>query len=382
MIKIGFLFFLVIVCLAKADDNVPFLIFQKDASTFDNTVTIGQSLNSEDFLKQLSSINTNVDVILVDELSNQDLRKLLKNQKKNIFYAPAVESAYANLKSYLDKNQLDSNIDDFKMDVAGAVNEFTARQASSNLVILTALKSKDLVLKISKRAVETNDMPKAKAPVNSTTVFGEKCAAIYDSIYLVDNSNPSKVNRLDLSSDATDFECTETLSQLKLTVSSNKTLFDAAVKEVNLIFIQSVNTQYWQLASNSSVKTAAGTFGVTYMGAPYGMDTPNKFSFVCTRTYFQLYNSTVATKPLAKVNLYIENLQVQPNYVMNNGTLFTFGKVNYCQGFFTSGIWMALVSTFLLVMILSVGLSFLSGISTMDRFDDPKGKPLTIAQEK
>ena len=59
-----------------------------------------------------------------------------------------------------------------------------------------------------------------------------------------------------------------------------------------------------------------------------------------------------------------------------------FGKVNYCQGFFTSGIWMAIMTSLLLVLILAMGISVLCNINTMDRFDDPKGKPLNIAIEK
>lgn len=184
-------------------------------------------------------------------------------------------------------------------------------------------------------------------------------------------------------------------------------LLDGQVQEMTLIFEQAPNTQYWVLSGNSSVKSSVGTYGVTYMGSPYSMETPNKFSFVCTRTYFQLYNNTVDIRPLAKVALYMTNFQVrkqtlilnvkeaiilklflkiflkvQPNLVQTNGTDTVFGRANYCQGFFTSGIWMAILSSFLLAFILAVGVSCLFNINTMDRFDDPKGKPLTIAQEK
>jgi V-type H+-transporting ATPase S1 subunit len=68
--------------------------------------------------------------------------------------------------------------------------------------------------------------------------------------------------------------------------------------------------------------------------------------------------------------------------IMNGSTNYTFGKVNYCQGFFTAGIWMAISSSMILGLILLFGVSFLLNIKTMDRFDDPKGKPLHIAQEK
>ena len=74
--------------------------------------------------------------------------------------------------------------------------------------------------------------------------------------------------------------------------------------------------------------------------------------------------------------------QIQPFNMSSNGTNFTFGKVNYCQGFFSTGIWMAITSSLILTAILAYGVSFLFSVNTMDRFDDPKGKPLMIAQEK
>jgi V-type H+-transporting ATPase S1 subunit len=73
---------------------------------------------------------------------------------------------------------------------------------------------------------------------------------------------------------------------------------------------------------------------------------------------------------------------MQPFGVQTNGTSYTFGKVNYCQGYFSSGIWMAITSSLLLTVILAFGVSMLFSIKTMDRFDDPKGKPLNIAMEK
>lgn len=384
MIKVGFLFLLGIVCLASAD-NVPVLMFQKNSDSLKNAVTIGQSLDSDDFASQLASISGSVTVVLVDELNDQDLRKLLNHiQKNNVHYEPLVESAYPILKSYLDSNEMNSNVEDYKMNVQEALDAFEQKQATFDVVILTALKSKELKSRISKRQVDDNSSEDENMPVvvESKSVFGDKCAMIFDSIYLVDNSGLKKNNRINLELSQSNFECAETKSSLKLTVSSNQTVADGKIKEVNLNFQQSGNTQYWGLAASSSVVTSKKSLGLTYMGSPYGMETPNAFSFVCTKTYFQLYDSSKDTRLLLKVALYIENMQIQPNRVDSNGTMYTFGKVNYCQGFFTSGIWMALISSLLLTLILAMGVAFLFNINTMDRFDDPKGKPLVIAQEK
>ena len=56
----------------------------------------------------------------------------------------------------------------------------------------------------------------------------------------------------------------------------------------------------------------------------------------------------------------------------------TFGYPNDCVGFFTITIWSGILTTFLLIGILSFGIIMLMNISTMDRFDDPKGKTITV----
>ena len=75
-------------------------------------------------------------------------------------------------------------------------------------------------------------------------------------------------------------------------------------------------------------------------------------------------------------------IKIQTWLMNTTETVYTFGKVNYCQGFFSSGIWMAITATLLLATILAFGVSFLFSIKTMDKFDDPKVKPLSIALEK
>lgn len=56
-----------------------------------------------------------------------------------------------------------------------------------------------------------------------------------------------------------------------------------------------------------------------------------------------------------------------------------FGYYNDCTGFFTIGIWMFLICAAILLSILGFGIVMLLGINTMDRYDDPKGKTITVA---
>ncbi len=123
------------------------------------------------------------------------------------------------------------------------------------------------------------------------------------------------------------------------------------------------------------------SYGMVYMGTPYGMATPIDFSYVCTRSYFLLKSDAIK---VTKIALYINYFQFQPFGLMpvNGTTDYAYGKVNYCQGFFSSGIWMAISALIIMFIILAYGVLMLTNINTMDRFDDPKGKPLAIALEK
>ena len=55
-----------------------------------------------------------------------------------------------------------------------------------------------------------------------------------------------------------------------------------------------------------------------------------------------------------------------------------FSQANDCAGYFTPGIWMGLIITFILVFMLGAGMSMLADLKVMDKFDDPKGKTITV----
>jgi len=77
-----------------------------------------------------------------------------------------------------------------------------------------------------------------------------------------------------------------------------------------------------------------------------------------------------------------ENVQMQPKFHPDEDVSKFSDAVNDCVGFFSPGIWGALFVVFILVSILTIGLTMIMDIKTMDRFDDPKGKTITInAQE-
>jgi V-type H+-transporting ATPase S1 subunit len=119
-------------------------------------------------------------------------------------------------------------------------------------------------------------------------------------------------------------------------------------------------------------------YRLTLNGAPYLSIDPISAYF---NKSFGCGNITMSN---GKKNVFLEHLQIQPRFLPNgeeNVTKFSDGH-NDCVGFFSPAIWGALFVIILFVFILSIGLTMMMDIKTMDRFDDPKGKTITInAQE-
>lgn len=83
--------------------------------------------------------------------------------------------------------------------------------------------------------------------------------------------------------------------------------------------------------------------------------------------------------------IYLSRFQFQPSWIKREAETgephIKFGPCNDCTGFFSAGIWGGLFVTFILLLIMFYGISNMMDIRTMDRFDDPKGKTITISAQ-
>ncbi|KAF5284852.1 hypothetical protein FQR65_LT13404 [Abscondita terminalis] len=97
---------------------------------------------------------------------------------------------------------------------------------------------------------------------------------------------------------------------------------------------------------------------------------PRRFSYHCAKTIF-VHNSN------SQINMTFEDFQIQI-FLEDGDDTSKFGDAYDCTGFMSSPIWSGLFVTFILVLIMTCGLTTMMEIKTMDRFDDPKGKTITI----
>lgn len=99
------------------------------------------------------------------------------------------------------------------------------------------------------------------------------------------------------------------------------------------------------------------------------MYAPVGFSYHCTAGIFYGANTTQS--------LSLPKFQLQA-FNTTNRTQTAFGDAYDCVGFTSAPIWSGLFVTFILALIMTFGLTFMMDIKTMDRFDDPKGKTITV----
>lgn len=102
---------------------------------------------------------------------------------------------------------------------------------------------------------------------------------------------------------------------------------------------------------------------------------PTDFSYFCGN----LTLSSVVTEdqPVA-YTLKWNSFQFQAPFGRTTNENFVFGDPWHCVGFFTGGILSGLLIVALLLTITFIGVCWMMDINTMDRFDDPKGKTISI----
>ncbi|XP_064632440.1 V-type proton ATPase subunit S1-like [Lineus longissimus] len=99
------------------------------------------------------------------------------------------------------------------------------------------------------------------------------------------------------------------------------------------------------------------------------------YSYHCTKVPKIMQNKR--SNDTSRAHLVFEGFQIQPIALKKN----KFGYANDCIGFFTIPIWSGLVTMLLLIGILSFGMYMMVMINTQDRFDDPKGKTITVTAD-
>lgn len=167
-------------------------------------------------------------------------------------------------------------------------------------------------------------------------------------------------------------------------------LTDGAVTEIT---VDNVTVADVVAGEKSSISMDAGTnkfaFNITSENGYWWLDgfTWNDQPIISNTRIAALETFSFHCEPSIEIGTVSRNilirwagLQIQPEFVTVVDQPFeSFGDSWDCVGFVSPGIVGGLFVVIMLLFILSIGISWMMDINTMDRFDDPKGKTITIS---
>lgn len=140
------------------------------------------------------------------------------------------------------------------------------------------------------------------------------------------------------------------------------------IGKVNLRFrFENTSNYYWSLSQVELEDPQKGG-ELVLLNTTQQISAPYDYSF---------HTSSPVVFSSGKNSLYFSDMQVQPWKSPVNG-MKKFSAAEDDITYFTPAIWSGLIVTGLIGLILIWGLSMILDIRTMDQFDDPKGKTITV----
>ncbi|XP_029208332.2 V-type proton ATPase subunit S1-like [Acropora millepora] len=212
----------------------------------------------------------------------------------------------------------------------------------------------------------------SSSTVNGSVFVDAQCILLYTE-GVVFTYNEKKYNIFNMTGLAYSFsgECRDKAFEDSVVVSfkmGNVKTFDLRMS----FSLTSNDSSYEWRCANASLDVE-GTFEgehikdiFRYNNCGKSLTAPVKYSYSCFDVTLNNDNSSISFK----------QFQVQPFNVPGNGT---FSYAYDCIGFFTIPIFMGLITAGVLLVILFCGILSMLSLTTMDRFDDPKGQTIQVA---
>ncbi|KAI4503007.1 hypothetical protein M0802_002051 [Mischocyttarus mexicanus] len=330
------------------------------------------------------------DSLCVEDLTQhkEDLRQV--TNRSLLAYLPAVESPLSVLEDLSSYNQSYNDDTDTVSDgqlvikpiiSLDSISELYRNIKDSSPYLIAALTGRSCSYSRSERTRRANvdDIPDAlriTRDVNSNIVCSETCAfgnsstefiirgdrvLLYGSQFpLIKTKNADSFKNL--STIEFCMECyTQTNIQLKLTFKG----VDSNASQIVLLFnIDNISSGYYSLQNVTITPKSSTNFEV--LTSKTDMVFPFNFSYHCSNEITFTGDNTTIKFP---------SIQLQIDATK-------FGDAYDCVHFTTIPIWTGIFVTIILGSIMIWGLAMIIDIRTMDRFDDPKGKTITISAQE
>ena len=136
--------------------------------------------------------------------------------------------------------------------------------------------------------------------------------------------------------------------------------------------------QYWELSSKSEINLSGSDFYKLEIHHPRDITAGTQFSYSCQS--LKIKSPKAKNGTLAEIRLNFARFQMQPyGTFKQNKREKVFRESFDCSTWFTVPLWTGTIVVLLFTAIVAMGVIALLDIKTMDRFENPKGKTITIA---
>lgn len=306
-----------------------------DIASFPNKYYAPSVINPIRSLRRLNQTSIDVDVLADNELSES-----VNNEKIIFINIPRQENDQS-------RAAYDCRINR----IAAALNE--QYQNEHVVFILTAQRSDE---KIISRKVR-------QAPATTDNKADTQPQKFYNDTNLLVYIDKLTKKPKDAKQDETEFDV-DSFSVSNINETGKSLNINIKGGDINIALTLAEWGSYWMLTEVTINEKRA-----LVSDEIYGM---NGGSYHCAPRI-----KLIATENKDFVFIGIKGLQIQLNF--GKEPLQGFGPPHDCVGFTSAPIWAGLFIIFLLLIILATGLSWIMDIRTMDRFDDPKGKTITVS---
>ncbi|XP_017889542.1 uncharacterized protein LOC108630642 isoform X2 [Ceratina calcarata] len=375
-----------------ADNAVPVLLWGGSVSPDSEKSAVNPFLktSSKEFDLFLRKRLENLPPVLLyvkDNLCTEDLVKHKQLQKMttgdSLHYFPAVERAVDTLEDLPSYNQTYSDYADSASDgqlLIVPISNFdaipetykTIKESTSNLITILTGKSCSYNSYIRSERVK-----RETANEKNFTILGDY-VLLYSSHPLLLQFNGTNT---ELSSPTVIDNKGKNSVNMTLTFNETK-IADVVKHKLDFIF-KILTSGYYSLKTISYTRIykdsteKGGTQKEVTLETNRDIVFPFNFSYHCSQNVTFKQNLS----EVSSVLLNIKNLQVQidAKSLKNSNRTKVFSDAYDCVGFTTIPIWTGIFVTAILALIMIWGLSMIIDIRTMDRFDDPKGKTITIS---
>ncbi|XP_071560029.1 uncharacterized protein [Temnothorax nylanderi] len=307
-------------------------------------------LNSEYFLGGLVELNVTEPAIIAEELCVEDLRnsKVLSNavNGSKIIYFPCVITPDVVYRKIYEIKTIEDINDDHELNMA-------LKDIDSNSCIaITGKQCRYSYAERIKREAVADNSTEFKIKTDRIILYSAKPLLFKAS----DKSEPVELGQSKVSGASTRKEKDEKTVILTIKFAGVENIGDMTLE----FFFQIKSVGYYTL-NRVDYETSDNIALFTRRDISF----PFKFSYHCSPKTVFLNGS---------VYLSISDMQVQvdPKNV-------TFSDAYDCVGFTSIPIWTGIFVTAILGLIMIWALTMIMDIRTMDRFDDPKGKTITIS---